>query len=88
MTEADFKRRYPTGKFPERLNKAIRGEIPGGSEALDALTDWYKIRQRKLSDRATTREELALAEKAEEDLQIIKDAMVAGIREKYNMPER
>ena len=37
MSERDLRAKYG-GKLPKAINRAIRAELPGGSEALDKLT--------------------------------------------------
>jgi hypothetical protein len=40
MTPDDLRRKYGESKSPkQRMNAAIRAELPGGSEALDALAE-------------------------------------------------
>jgi hypothetical protein len=39
MAIADIKAKYGNGKSREVLNRAVRGELIGGNECLDALAD-------------------------------------------------
>jgi hypothetical protein len=61
------------------VNAAVRTEIPGGSEALDALDELRSLHEnRGLPETAT----------ALKHARAIVDAMAAEIRKRYDMPPR
>lgn len=76
----EFIDKYGKSSKPrERINKAIRAEVPGGAEILDLLSLTYKINQRK----ETYSPEAELASLFLKKLQEIKAEMSKFIIAKY-----
>ena len=75
-----FKATYPGSKTEQRLNQAIRTEIPGGSPLLDLLELVHKARTRGHIDKP-----LDFAELIEDRLQDIKEAMAKEVKTRYQL---
>lgn len=73
-------------KTHEAINRAIRAELPGGSELLDRVRDWHKICQRLGWDATDASGGEALHLTAYRHLIEIADVMEAEIRRRYALP--
>jgi hypothetical protein len=80
MSTRDLAAKYGKSKNSTQLvNAAIRAELPGGNEALDAL-DTLRRADEHRSNRDTADALAAVRQ--------IVEAMAAEIRRRYNMPPR
>ena len=75
-----FKSTYTAKNGTERIQQAIRAEIPGGNPLLDLLELVNKARTRGFIDKP-----LDFAELIEDRLQHIKEAMAEEVRTRYQL---
>ena len=85
LKELREKYRKTSGSAREAINRAIRAELAGGNEALDALELFHKIVQRT-GDLEADGKTPTIAQVAHDRLVTIVDAMEAEIRRRYDMP--
>jgi hypothetical protein len=87
MSLRDLRARYgkTSGSAREAVNRAIRAELPGGAETLDALELFHKIVQR-VGDTEPGSGRPTVAQVAHDRLSTIADAMEEEIRRRYGMP--
>jgi hypothetical protein len=74
-----------SGSAREAVNRAIRAELPGGAETLDAIELFYKIVQR-LGGYEADGHTPTVAQVARDRLAAIAIAMEVEIRRRYGMP--
>lgn len=77
MTTKDLREKYDAPNAKNAINKAIRAELPGGNEAIEAREQLHLINQASRS--RDTKAALALVSG-------IIAAMEAEIRRRYGMP--
>jgi hypothetical protein len=80
MTTKDLQEKYGKRNSAALINAAIRAELPGGSELLDALEIAHKAAGRKDDPATATVGRVLVA------LRAAKRAMEAEIRRRYGMP--
>ena len=83
MTQKDLRDAHGEGKLRQVLNRAIRAEIPGGPETLDALELAHKILRRTGETEASGQP--TIAKVAYDRLCGIADAMESEIRRRYGL---
>lgn len=84
MGERELREKYG-GKLAKAINRAIRAEIPGGSEALDRLTELAgPARQSGWKDRRG--KNTAEADAYYEHKNNVVDRMEAQVRRQWNIP--
>ncbi len=79
------KYRKTSGSAREAINRAIRAELAGGDEVLDAIELFHKIVSRAGEWEADGRTP-TIAQVAHDRLSMIANAMEAEIRQRYGMP--
>ena len=87
MPLRDLRARYgkTSGSAREAINWAIRAELPGGAETLDALELFHKIMLRVGPFEADGRTP-TVAQVAHDRISAVANAMEAEIRRRYGMP--
>lgn len=80
MGTRELREKYGKSTAEQAINAAIRAELPGGSELLDALEIAHKAAGRKDDPAAATVGRILTA------LRGAKAAMEAEIRRRYGMP--
>lgn len=73
-----------SGSAREAINRAIRAELPGGNEALDALTLFHEMKHR-LDATGENRQAADICQVAMERVAGIAAAMEREIRKRYGM---
>ena len=82
MDKETFIETYGRNRKPiERYNKALRTEVPGGNQVLDLINLTNQILNRN-----QLRDPIAFVEQLHGTLEEIRDEMVNGIKQKYNIP--
>ncbi|MEO1063784.1 MAG: hypothetical protein AAFZ07_20390 [Actinomycetota bacterium] len=84
MAWSDLWDQYGKGKGAQVVNRAIRNEVIGGNEALDALDLVARLR-RKLAKRTHLDLGLDEARVAEEQLRSIRDTMAEEVLRRYGI---
>ena len=80
----DLRAKYHASEARQAINRAIRAECPGGSEALDALELMHKILRRTGETEAAGTP--TIAKVAYDRLCGIANAMEASVRDEWGMP--
>lgn len=80
QAHALFKQRYPAKSGSQRVQQALRSEIPGGTQLLDLLELVHQARTRGHIDKP-----LDFAELIEDRLQDIKEAMATEVKSRYQL---
>jgi len=81
----DLRRKYGEGKLRQVINRAIRAEIPGGSQTLDGLELLHKILRR--IGETEPGGGPTIAKVAYDRLCEIADAMESEIRKRYGLTQ-